>query len=426
MKVKKGAEILCIGTELLMGDIVNTNVAYIAKELAGLGINLYHQTVVGDNPERLKAALALAFSRADIVITTGGLGPTYDDLTKETIAEYFSRKLVLDPDSLQKIETFFQSIGRTMTENNRKQAMMPERCILFPNQNGTAPGCAILGEGDTDGKVAIMLPGPPREMRPMFEHSVKPLLMQDSDTKLVSKNMYFFGIGESSLEAQLHDLMVENQNPTVAPYAKTGEVMLRVTASVPKDASIEQAEALLQPTIDKIQAQVGDYLYGIDVDDLQTAVVLALKEKGLHLATAESCTGGYVSKRLTDVSGSSSVFECGIVSYSNRIKESILGVQAETLNQFGAVSPETAMEMAAGVRRISGAEIGISVTGNAGPEPSEGQPVGTVYVAVDSDSYKEVLPLTISRKDDDAREYIRYYASSHALSLVLKAIQKMK
>ena len=419
---QRSAEILCIGTEILMGDIVNTNAAYIAKELAGLGINVYHQSVVGDNPQRLREALELAFSRADIVITTGGLGPTYDDLSKETIAAFFGRELVMDQESLHRIECHFLRQNRPMTENNKKQAMMPQGCIIFPNNNGTAPGCAIEGTGEQQGKTAIMLPGPPREMKPMFEESVKPFLLKDSDTRLVSHTMHFFGIGESMLESLLRDLMEHSLNPTVAPYAKTGEVQLRVTARVQNG---EDAEALLQPVVEKIKEQVGGYLYGIDVGDLQTAAVHALKASGLHVAVAESCTGGYVAKRLTDVSGASEVFECGVVTYSNRMKHHLLGVSQQTLDTFGAVSEETAREMAAGVRKLSGAEIGISVTGNAGPEPSEGKEVGLVYIGVDSPEMSRVFMLQVNRRDQDARETIRYLASSHALSLILKAVDAM-
>lgn len=417
---QRSAEILCIGTEILMGDIINTNAAYIAKELAGLGINVYHQSVVGDNPQRLKESLALAFSRADIVITTGGLGPTYDDLSKETIAAYFNRKLVMDEESLHAIECHFLRLNRVMTDNNKKQAMMPEGCVIFANHNGTAPGCAIEGEGEQQGKTAIMLPGPPREMKPMFEQGVKPFLLKDSDTRLVSHTMHFFGIGESMLESILHELMEESTNPTVAPYAKTGEVQLRVTARVKQG---EDAEVLLQPVMEQIKEKVGEFLYGIDVGDLQTAAVRALKEKNLHVAVAESCTGGYVAKRITDVSGASDVFECGICSYSNRIKHQILGVKQETLDTFGAISEEAAREMAEGVRRISGAEIGVSVTGNAGPQASEGKDVGLVYIGVDSDHFRKVFMLHVNRKDQDARETIRYLASSHALSLILKAVE---
>ncbi len=412
---QKSAEILCIGTELLMGNTVNTNATYIAKGLAQNGINVYHQAVVGDNPQRLKESLDLAFSRSDIVITTGGLGPTYDDLSKETIAAWFGKELVLHEESLRHIEDFFQRLGREMTANNRKQAMMPQDCTVFPNPNGTAPGCAI----EKDGKVAFMLPGPPREMRPMFDNYVIPYLQKDSDTVLVSKMIHLFGIGESMLEHKLHDIMVESSNPTLAPYAKEGEVQLRVTARVHRD---EDAETILQPMMDKVSEIAGEFIYGIDIGDLQTAAVTRLKEKGLHVATAESCTGGYVSKRITEVDGASSVFDCGVCSYSNDIKEKVLGVSHDTLVAYGAVSEQTAREMAAGVRRLSGAEIGVSTTGIAGPGGgSPEKPVGLVYVAVDSDKYSEVLKLNIPSRSDDAREYIRYIASSNALHLIWKA-----
>lgn len=419
---QRSAEILCIGTELLMGDIINTNAAYLAKELAGLGINLYHQSVVGDNPERLRQSLQLALKRADIVITTGGLGPTYDDLSKETIAACFGRTLVMDEDSLARIQAHFLRLGREMTDNNKKQAMMPQGCVIFQNENGTAPGCAIEGSGELEGKTAIMLPGPPREMKPMFEQQVKPYLLKDSDTRLVSHTMHFFGIGESMLEDRLRSLMEKSLNPTVAPYAKTGEVQLRVTAKV-KDG--EDPNALLEPVMEQIRQMVGEFLYGVDVGDLQTAAVRLLTEKGLKVAVAESCTGGYLAKRITDVSGSSKVFECGICSYSNRIKHQLLGVSERTLEEYGAISEQTATEMASGVRKLSGADIGISVTGNAGPTADEGKEVGLVYIGVDSPKLTQVFTLHVNRRDQDARETIRYLASSHALSLILKAAERL-
>ena len=419
---QRSAEILCIGTELLMGDIINTNAAYLAKELAGLGINLYHQSVVGDNPERLRQSLQLALKRADIVITTGGLGPTYDDLSKEIIAACFGRKLVMDEDSLTRIQAHFLRLGREMTDNNKKQAMMPQGCVIFQNENGTAPGCAIEGNGKLEGKTAIMLPGPPREMKPMFEQQVKPYLLKDSDTRLVSHTMHFFGIGESMLEDRLRSLMEKSLNPTVAPYAKTGEVQLRVTARV-KDG--EDPNALLEPVMEQIRQMVGEFLYGVDVGDLQTAVVRLLTEKERKVAVAESCTGGYLAKRITDVSGSSKVFECGVCSYSNRIKHQLLGVSEQTLAEYGAISEQTATEMASGVRKLSEADIGISVTGNAGPTADEGKEVGLVYIGVDSPKLTQVFTLHVNRRDQDARETIRYLASSHALSLILKAAERL-
>ncbi len=413
----KTAEIICIGTEILMGDIVNTNAAYIAKELTNLGITMYHQTVVGDNPKRLKESLELAFSRSDVVITTGGLGPTYDDLSKETIAAYFGRKLKMDEESLQSIVEYHQKLDIPMPENNKKQAMMPEGATIFPNPNGTAPGCAI----EQDEKTAIMLPGPPREMAPMFDHFVVPFLLKNSGKVLLSHNLHFYGIGESLLETKLHELMEKSLNPTVAPYAKTGEVMVRVSAMA-RDA--EEAERMMEPVIRQIEETAGEFLYGIDVGDLQTAAVRMLKTKGLEAATAESCTGGYVSKRLTDVNGSSSVFQCGVCTYSNEMKRQLLGVKEFTLQQYSAVSPQTAAEMAAGVRKLSGGDIGVAVTGNAGPEPSEGKPVGLVYIAVDSDWHKEVFEMNIDRRDENLRELIRYLASSRALYLLLKTAEE--
>ena len=296
-----------------MGNTVNTNAAYLGRELAHLGVNVYRQEVVGDNPQRLRESLEQAFSRCDIVITTGGLGPTYDDLSKETIAAYFGRSLVLDPPSLARIEEHFRLLNREMTENNRKQAMMPQGCTIFPNPNGTAPGCAI----EQDGKLAFMLPGPPREMKPMFEHYVAPYLMEQSDTKLVSRMIHLFGIGESALEHKLHDVMVASTNPTLAPYAKSGEVMLRVTARVKQG---EDGESLLAPMLETVRQAAGEFIYGIDIGSLQNAAVQKLLEKGLTVATAESCTGGYVSKRLTEVSGSSQVLGYGVCTYAMALK----------------------------------------------------------------------------------------------------------
>ncbi len=409
---QRTAEILCIGTEILMGDIVNTNAAVIAKELAAAGINMYHQTVVGDNPQRLKDALDLAFSRSDIVVTTGGLGPTYDDLTKEVIAQWFGLPLEMHEASLRGVEEFFRARGITMTENNKKQAMLPKGCTVFYNAHGTAPGCAIEGKG----KTAIMMPGPPQEMEPMLKNEVMPFLHKESGFRLVSRNLYFFGIGESALEDRLHQMMIESQNPTVAPYAKIGEVMLRVTARVTEE---QDPAALLDPAVAKIQEAVGEYLYGEDVGDLQTALVWELKKRGLTIATAESCTGGYVAKRITDVPGASAALLCGLVTYTNEMKQKLLGVSAGTLAEHTAISAEVAAEMAAGARKASGADLAVAVTGNAGPEAADGREVGEVYVAVDSAWHREVLPLQLHRRPQDTREVVRYLAASHALHLAL-------
>lgn len=411
------AEVLCIGTEILLGNIINTNSAVISRGLADIGVSLYHHTVVGDNPARLKAALAAAFARSDVVITTGGLGPTYDDLSKETIAEYFGLELVPHEESTARIHCFFSHHGRTMTENNLKQAMIPQGALVLENNNGTAPGLMI----EKDGKIAILLPGPPREMTPMFEQQVLPFLQKRSGRVLRSHCVYFFGIGESALEAELRTEIEGMQNPTIAPYAKEGEVMLRVTAAA---TTPEEAEALMQPALELLQKRFPQYIYGVDVDNLQTAAVQALANKNLTVATAESCTGGSVSKRITEVAGSSAVFGCGVTTYANEMKQKLLGVRGETLAQYGAVSPQTAQEMADGVRKLSGADIGVSVTGIAGPGGgTDEKPLGLVYVGVSSAWHSEVLELHLARGYDTEREHIRHIASSYALSLILKTAE---
>ncbi|MEF9989700.1 MAG: competence/damage-inducible protein A [Christensenellaceae bacterium] len=413
------AEILCVGTELLLGDIINTNAPYIAKELANIGIDVYYQTVVGDNNDRLKSSLSLAFSRADIVIMTGGLGPTYDDLTKETVAEYFHKKMIMDEKSLKSIEDFFKKIDRPMTQNNKKQAMMPQDATIFTNANGTAPGLAVK----ENNQIAILLPGPPKEMKPMFDHDVVPYLTGFSDKVLVSHNIKLFGIGESSVEDALYDLMKSSHNPTIAPYAKIGEVTLRVTASA---TTKEECEVLIKPVIEQIKNQLGQYIYGIDVENFESAVVQALKKKSLKISTAESCTGGLISKRITDIAGSSDVFECGVCSYANHIKHSVLGVKTETLKKYGAVSEQTAQEMAAGVRRISGADIGVSTTGIAGPDGgTDEKPVGLVYIAINSDKLTKVLKLELgNNRKGFEREHIRNMTVLNVFALVLESTKK--
>ena len=379
------AEILCVGTELLLGDIVNTNAAYLAKQLASLGIDLYTQSVVGDNPERLKESLAIAFSRAELVLMTGGLGPTYDDLTKETVAAYFGRKMQRDAHSYERLMEYFAKVGKEPTPNNLKQADMPEGAVVFDNDNGTAPGLAVEGNG----KIAVLMPGPPYEMTAMFEARIRPYLQKFSEKVLLSRTIRIVGMGESEVEYRLRDYMLSHLNPTVAPYAKQSEVQLRVTASAKTE---EQADALIQPVIEEIRGILGDVVYSIDVENMEQAVVQQLKEKGLKVATAESCTGGLISKRITEIPGASDVFECGVCSYANRIKHELLGVSDQTLEQFGAVSEQTAREMAEGIRRLSGADIGVSVTGIAGPGGGTPEkPVGLVYLGVSSERYSKVV-----------------------------------
>lgn len=412
------AEVLSVGTELLLGDIVNTDAAYIARRLAALGINQYHQGVVGDNPARLEAELRSALDRSDLVIMTGGLGPTYDDLTKETAARLMGRSMYMHEESLTRMMARFEKRGIQMTENNKKQALMPEGAVVFKNDYGTAPGLAI--EDEERGKIVIMLPGPPRECEPMFREQVEPYLKRFSDRIFFSRTVNIFGMGESRVESILKSEMLSSTNPTVAPYAKDGEVQLRVTASGKTEA---ECAALCDAEIQKIRAtEVGDYIYGVDAGSLEEALVKELISRGMKIASAESCTGGYVAKRITNVSGSSSVLDGSIVTYANEVKERFVGVSHETLETHGAVSEQTAIEMARGVRKLFGADIGVSTTGIAGPTGGTPEkPVGLVYVGVSCDGYEEVRRLTVGN-GLQTREYVRYVSASNALDLARKAL----
>ncbi len=413
--VIQSAEILCVGTELLLGDIVNTNASFLSEKLATLGINVYRHTAVGDNPARLSDALEAALTRADLIITSGGLGPTYDDLTKETVAACFHRTMHLHEESLQTIRDYFGRIGRTMTPNNEKQAMMPEGAIVFPNHYGTAPALALVDEERN--KTVIMLPGPPGELEPLFTEQVIPYLRPRCHSVLVSRNIHIFGMGESAVENALKPLMVEACNPTVAPYCKEGEVRLRVTA---KADTAEKATRMCDETVEKICfSEVGSFIYGIDVDSMERAVVNFLHTHSLTLACAESLTGGLIAKRITDIPGCSDVFLGGCVTYTNEIKHRLLMVSEETLSRFGAVSAETAVEMARGVRLRLGSDIGISATGLAGPGGGTPElPVGTVYIGISSSGGEEVRKLSLSPMR--SREYIRIVSANNAYDMVLK------
>jgi nicotinamide-nucleotide amidase len=370
------AEILAVGTELLMGQIANTNAQYISARLPDVGIGVYYHSVVGDNPVRLKECLSLALSRSDLVILTGGLGPTQDDLTKETVAEAVNRKLILDQRSLDKMESFFRKLNRPMTQNNVKQAYLPEGSIIIRNSNGTAPGC-IIEEGP---KTIIMLPGPPSEMKPMFEETVIPYFMEKSEFSLVSKFLRIFGIGESAMESMIMDLIDSQTNPTIAPYAKDGEVTLRLTAKYQKDV---ETEDIIAPVEAEIRRRLGDTVYSSENKNMEEVAADLLLKSGTTIAIAESCTGGLVSAKLTDIPGISAVFDRGLVTYSNRSKVQNLGVKQETLDSFGAVSEQTAREMAEGVRSHSGVDLGLSITGIAGPDGGTAdKPVGLIYVAL--------------------------------------------
>ena len=406
---------MCVGTEILIGDIVNTNSAYISARLAAIGINQYYQAVVGDNPARLERKIKEALERCDVLIMTGGLGPTYDDLTKETAAKCMQREMYLHERSLERMQRYFSGRNIVMSETNKKQAYMPVGSTIFDNDHGTAPGLAI--EDEVNGKIIIMLPGPPNEMIPMFDESVEPYLKQFSESIFYSKNINIVGMGESAVEAVISDLMKTAENPTVAPYCKEGEVRLRVTAKV-KDT--ETGEILCNEMIEKIRAtEVGKFIYGIDTD-LETSLINLLRERGCKIATAESCTGGLISKMITDVSGSSDVFDGGVVSYANEIKHKLLGVSDETLRTFGAVSEETAREMAIGVRDLMDADYGISVTGIAGPNGGTAdKPVGLVYIAcADKDS---CVVRRLNLRGD--RSHIRKLTANYAISLGIERVR---
>ena len=402
-------EILSVGTELLLGNIANTDAQMLSQGLRELGLNVYYHTVVGDNPQRAKEAVAIAKKRADIIITTGGLGPTCDDLTKNVLAEAFGKKLVFDQGSADRITSYFTRTGRPMTENNLQQAMLPEGCTVLANDWGTAPGCAFQAEGVH----VIMLPGPPSECRPMFRYRAMPYLQSLSEGVIASHTLKLFGIGESSMEAQLRVQMNAMSNPTLAPYAKEGECELRVTAKAPTDA---EAQALLKPTVEQIKKLFGAKVYGVDVSSLEEVVLALLKEKNLTLGTAESCTGGLIAKRITDVPGASQVFKGGVVSYTNEVKAGVLGVPQQLLDQHGAVSAQVAQAMAEGARKVLGCDIALSSTGVAGPDKDDrGNEVGTMFVAIAAPGGTYVRALKLGNRPVRAR--LRTQTAHHALDL---------
>ena len=402
-------EILSVGTELLLGNIANTDAQTLSQGVSELGLNVYYHTVVGDNPQRAREAVAIAKKRADIIITTGGLGPTCDDLTKNVLAEAFGKKLVFDEPSAERIRSYFAKTKRPMTDNNLQQAMLPEGCTVLANDWGTAPGCAFQAEGVH----VIMLPGPPSECRPMFQYRAKPYLQSLSEGVIASHTLKLFGIGESAMEAQLRDQMNAMSNPTLAPYAKEGECELRVTAKAPTDA---EAQALLKPTVEQVKALFGSKVYGVDVSSLEEVVEGLLREKGMTIGVAESCTGGLMAKRLTDVAGASQVFLGGIVSYTNQVKAGMLHVPQHLLDQFGAVSPEVALAMAEGARKALGCDIALATTGVAGPDKDDwDNEVGTMFVAIATPDGTHVRPLKLGSRPVRAR--LRTQTAHHAFDL---------
>jgi nicotinamide-nucleotide amidase len=369
-------EILSIGTEILLGDIVNTNAQFLSQRLASLGFTVYRHTSIGDNPDRLKETIADALSRSDMIIATGGLGPTKDDLSKETAAAYFGLKLVLHEGQLAKIREIFSRYGREMTDNNVKQAMIPEGSHILENDFGTAPGFAV----EKNGKHILMFPGPPRELIPMFENKAIPYLARFQDGVLVSKVLRIFGIGESAMEEKVADIIDTQTNPTIAPYAKEGECLLRITAHGLTDT---EAAARIVPMEEHVRSRLGDNIYGIHDDTLESVCAQILIKRKLTIALAESCTGGLLSSRFVSFPGVSHTLIESVVCYANDAKMRRLGVKRETLERWGAVSEETAREMAYGIAASSGADIGLATTGIAGPDGGTPEkPVGIVWLGL--------------------------------------------
>lgn len=403
------AELIAVGTELLLGNIANTDAQMISQGLSQLGINVYYHTVVGDNPQRVRQAVDIARGRADILITTGGLGPTCDDLTKVAVAQAFGKELVYHEPSAQRIRERFAQRGTPVTENNFQQAMVPEGCTVLDNDWGTAPGVAF----QADGTHVLMLPGPPRECAMMFRHRALPYLQKLSDGVIASRTVKTFGIGESAAEALLRDLMNALHNPTLAPYAKPTGTELRITAHAP---TREEALRLIAPVEEQVKAILGDKVIGVDVDSLEEVCFALLKDRGLTVGTAESCTGGLLAKLLTDLPGSSAVFRGGVVSYTNGVKAGLLGVPQDLLDRYGAVSPQVAEAMARGAKAALGCDIALSTTGVAGPDADDrGNPIGLVYLGL---AWGDQCRVTEFRAGPVERERVRRQAAQTALDLL--------
>ncbi|SDM65803.1 nicotinamide-nucleotide amidase [Fictibacillus solisalsi] len=409
------AEIIAVGSELLLGQIANTNAQFISSELAEAGINVFYHSVVGDNPGRLETVIQNAQTRSNLIIFTGGLGPTKDDLTKETIAAVLGKQLVYDEEAMEGIELYYKRTGRTMTENNRKQALVLEGSAVLPNKNGMAPGMALEAGGIT----YMLLPGPPKEMRPMFRNfGITYLTAKLPGVEpIVSRVLRFFGIGESLLEATLQDIIDEQTNPTVAPLAGSHEVTLRLSAKF-KDKHM--AHVQLDLLEERIKERVGEFLYGYGETSLTETTAEYLKRSKLTVSSAESLTGGWFGQQMTELPGSSAFYKGSVVCYSNEMKEKLLGVSPDVLSSQGAVSPDTAKQMADNIRKLTGSDIGISFTGVAGPDKSEGKEPGTVFIGLSDKNGTEVFSLSLS----GSRASIRERSIKHGLFFLLSKVKK--
>ena len=407
------AEIISVGTEILLGDIVNTNTQFLAKELASIGIEVYRQEVIGDNEDRLLGILEEALKRSDMVITTGGLGPTKDDLTKETACKFFNMDLELHEKSLKQLEEYFSRMGRKIVESNYKQVYFPKEAIVLPNPNGTAPG-AIL---EKNNKYIVILPGPPKEMKPMYLNHVRPYLIKKGDGIIESKVVRVLGIGESMAAEKLKEFIENGVNPTVAPYAKEEDVIFRITAKAERE---EEALKLIEPVKNKVKEILGEDVYGEGEDTtIENVVGDLLIKNNLKISTAESCTGGMIASRLVSISGISDAFLEGAVTYSNEAKVRTLNVKEETLKKYGAVSEETAREMAEGIAKRTGSDIAVVTTGIAGPGGgTEEKPVGLVYIGL----YYKGEVFVYKNVFNGNRQEVRTKATVRALDIVRRKI----
>ena len=406
---------LSVGTEILFGQIVNTNTVYLSQQLNMMGIDVMYHHTVGDNSKRLADIMKQSFIDCDLIITSGGLGPTQDDLTKETACQVLDDKLVLHKPSMDFLEEYFAKLGREMTENNRKQAYFPSRATIFPNDAGTAPGFAL----EKDGKIIICMPGPPREMTNMFEKQVKPYLEKITEGSIYYRMIRLFGIGESKAETELLDLINEQTDPTIATYAKEGECSVRIAS---KRKTLQEAREAVDEMVEKVRQRIGQFIYSIDDEELYQVVARKLIERNISLSSAESCTGGLFAQTMTEFPGISAVFNRGFVTYSNSAKVEELGVKQETLDKYGAVSRETAEEMAEGLKKVTNCQLCISITGIAGPDGgTEDKPVGLVYLCAILNDKKVIKE---SRIRNINRKWIRNYAKLLMLDTINKLLDE--
>ena len=401
-------EIISVGTELLLGHVTNTDARDISEMLSKIGINVKYHTVVGDNPERLRQCVETAKSRADIIITTGGLGPTCDDLTKQILAEAFGLKLIENKAEREGLYDYIR-YGKKFTDNNFTQAMLPEGCTVFHNNCGTAPGCGF----EKDGKIVVMIPGPPKECNAMFRESALPYLRKLSEELIVSHSVRIFGLGESSVDDIFAEEMNRMTNPTMAPYAKECDCLLQITAKAKSEA---EAEEMIAPVMEHVIKRLGDVVYGVDVECIEESVIKLLREKDMTFSAAESCTGGDVARRFTDMPGASAFFKGGVVTYTNEAKAKLLGIDPALIEEKGAVSHEVAKAMAENVRALLGTDIGVGVTGLAGPDGDGVHEVGTVFVslAVEGETFVKELHMGAMR----TRSFIRRMAGNHIYDMM--------